>query len=266
MRDMSEPGAEYFARLAFDLQAEPDTDATVDVIVDYARDAVQCDDAGLHLVEGRRIRTAASTGERVREADDLQNELGEGPCLSSIESLGSYVVSDTATDPRWPTYGPRLARLGYRSMVSVPLVTKERLLGSLNLFSVAPGSLDDTDEAVARIFARHASIALANARAEDNLERALDGRKLIGQAQGILMERFSIDEGRAFSLLRRYSQHRNVKLVSVAEDVVSGSLFPALPEPVDSRTASVEAIGATHRASGRRPSASSPSDERSRLA
>ncbi|RWZ51997.1 ANTAR domain-containing protein [Labedella phragmitis] len=266
MRDMSEPGAEYFARLAYDLQAEPDTEATVDVVVEYARDAVKCDGAGVHLLEGKRIRTAASTGELVRQADDLQNELGEGPCLSSIESLGSYVVPDSANDPRWPVYGPRLARLGYRSMVSVPLVTKDSVIGSLNLFSVAPHSLDATDEAVARIFARHASIALANARSEDNLEKALDGRKAIGQAQGILMERFRIDEGRAFSLLRRYSQHHNTKLVVVAQDVISGGLFPALPDAGEADRAPVEELGASRRANGRRPSASSPSDERSRLA
>ena len=266
MRDMSEPGAEYFARLAFDLQAEPDTEATVEVVVEYARDAVRCDDVGIHLLEGRKIRTAAATGDRVWQADELQNELGEGPCISSIETLGSYVVPDTANDARWPNYGPRLARLGYRSMISVPLVTKDRVIGSLNLFSVAPHSLDDTDEAVARIFGRHASIALANARSEDNLEKALDGRKTIGQAQGMLMERFSIDEGRAFSLLRRYSQHHNMKLVAVAQDVVSGELFAALGETEQTPTAPVEEIGATLRASGRRPSASSPSDERSRLA
>src|SRR5690606_32266841 len=102
----------------------------------------------------------------------------------------------------------------------VLLETRERRYGSLNLYAERTGAFDGNDLATAMIFARHASVALANAHQEQGLLTAIDARKVIGQAQGILMERFDIDPDRAFEVLRRYSQNHNQKLHSVATWVV----------------------------------------------
>ena len=74
--------------------------------------------------------------------------------------------------------------------------------------------------------ARHAAIALAKVHESDHLWRAIDARKLIGQAQGILMERYDLDEERAFEALRRYSQDNNVKLRVVADRLVETRKLP----------------------------------------
>ena len=100
--------------------------------------------------------------------------------------------ADVAVDPRWPKWGPAVAELGLRSVLSLRLETKARRYGSLNLYAEQVGAFDDDDLAVATIFVRHASVALANAHNEEGLQVAIDARKLIGQAQGILMERFDI--------------------------------------------------------------------------
>ena len=90
----------------------------------------------------------------------------------------------------------------------------------------ATGALDAADRAVAEEVAVHARIALAAWDTADDLALGLASRSVIGQAQGILMERFSLDADRAFQVLRRYSQDGNVKLVEVARRVVQTGALP----------------------------------------
>jgi hypothetical protein len=97
--------------------------------------------------------------------------------------------------------------------------------------SCAPCWFDADALAVAEVLGRHASIALAAAREEESLWQAIDARKLIGQAQGILMERFDLDDERAFEVLRRYSQNTNTKLNEVARTLVHTRTLPAYGQP-----------------------------------
>lgn len=218
---------DFFSEVALDLHEQPTTEQTVDLISSYAQQAIGCDDAGIMLVQSRkRIETAAASSERVTRSHELQRELDEGPCLDALESGGSFLCPDVLTDERWRLWGPAVAALGIRSALSVLLETRERRYGSLNLYADRPGAFDASDLATSLIFARHASIALANAHHEQGLIVAADARKVIGQAQGILMERFDIDDDRAFEVLRRYSQSHNQKLHTVASWVVANRRNP----------------------------------------
>lgn len=212
---------DFFSEVALALHEQPTTEKTVELITQYAQIAAGSDEAGIMLVHSRaRVETAASTSDRVARSHDLQYELDEGPCIDAIENGASYLSPDVETDDRWSRWGRSMAELGIHSAMSVLLETRERRYGSLNLYCDAPDAFDDNDLATAQIFARHASIALANAHQEQGLLVAIDARKVIGQAQGILMERFDIDPDRSFEVLRRYSQNHNQKLHTVATWVV----------------------------------------------
>lgn len=211
----------FFAQMALDLHEAPTPESTVERIAEYAQVATNCDDAGIMLVHARnQIETAAATSPRVGESHQLQIVHDEGPCLDAIEGGPYYQSDDIRADRRWPKWGPAVAELGLRSALSLRLATASRRYGSLNLYAERVGAFDEDDLAVATIFVRHASVALANAHNEQGLQIAIDARKLIGQAQGILMERFDIDADRAFDFLRRQSQANNVKLRHVAEWIV----------------------------------------------
>lgn len=218
----------YFADLALDLHEEPTAERTVDRIAEYAKAGMRSDDAGILLVHSRhRVETAAATSERAERAHTLQTELDEGPCLDAITAEESlYLIGDTATDERWPRWSRLMADLGVRSVISLRLETQARRYGSLNLYGSEPGMFGADDVAVASIFSRHASIALAASQEADGLQRAMDARKVIGIAMGILMERFSIDSDRAFTVLQRYSQTHNVKLRDVAQQVADRRTLP----------------------------------------
>lgn len=239
MADMEHPGTTrrrtvgevdadtFFSHMALDLHAEPDADATVELIAEFARIAVDCADAGIMLVHARRhIETAAATSPRVAESHDLQIVHDEGPCLDALDGDAIYSVPDTSNDPRWSKWGPAVHQIGMRSAVSVRLETRGRRYGSLNLYADEVGAFSEDDIAVATIFSRHASVAIAAAHNEDGLQVAIDARKLIGQAQGILMERFDIDADRAFTFMRRQSQDHNQKLRDIASWVVANRSDP----------------------------------------
>jgi GAF domain-containing protein len=135
--------------------------------------------------------------------------------------INAYVIGETAIDPRFPRWGPEAAELGFHSVISVILETKQKRFGSLNVYSSEAHAFDRDDLAVIEIFSHRAARALAVAEENLGLTTALDTRKLIGQAQGILMERLDLDADRAFEYLVRQSQARNVKLRAIADWVIA---------------------------------------------
>jgi GAF domain-containing protein len=214
--------------MALDLHEEPTAERTIDRIAEYAKASMRCDDAGILLVHSRsRVETAAATSERAERAHTLQTELDEGPCLDAIAAQEPfYLIGDTVTDERWPRWSRIVADLDVRSVLSVRLETNQRRYGSLNLYGSVPHMFGADDIAVASIFGRHASIAVATSQETEGLHRAMDARKVIGIAMGILMERYSIDADRAFTVLQRYSQANNIKLREVAQQVADLRQLP----------------------------------------
>ncbi len=219
---MQKEAAAVFADMARLLEAEPDLVSTALQICELAKDALACDFAGITLLHGRnRVETVAATDPLVERGDALQYEYGEGPCLQAIWSHETFAVEDLTTDTRWPRWAAAAASLGLRSILAVRLFTTGETHGALNMYAAEQRLFSPDDVAMAQIYASHASVALAAAREEEQLRAAIDSRHLIGLAQGILMERFDIGVERAFDVLRRYSQTRNVKLRDIAEEVVA---------------------------------------------
>lgn len=183
-----------------------------------------CEYAGISLIEGRRITSPASSNDVPRSLDAIQEEVGEGPCLDAIKEHEVFQTGDLHGETRWPLFATRAnGETGVLSILSLRLFIEEDTMGALNLYSSRFDAFDETDVALASVFAVHAAVAMSSARREENLERKADSRDLIGQAKGILMARSSLDEEQAFDLLRRASQRSNTKLTKVAEQVVDGT-------------------------------------------
>lgn len=213
--------------MALELHDEGTVEETVDRVLEHALKAVHADYAGVVFVhKGRTVETAASTDPLVDRLEAIQAECGEGPDMDLLTDRYSVIVPDTRAESRWPTWGRQVAALGVRSMLSVRLYTSSTTVGTLNLFDRLPDRFDVSDQEVAHVLARHAAVALANARNTQNLWQAIDARKRVGQAQGILMERYDLDEDKAFSVLMRYSQNNNMKLRDVAERLVTTRDLP----------------------------------------
>lgn len=225
--------ARYFAELAAELQVAETVTETADQAVAYAQEQLDADLASITLVRRRdELETIAPSDPIATQIDLLQYELREGCCFESAENAETLRSSSLATDPRWPRWGPRVAELGYSSVIAIGLHDiNGRRTGALNLYWAEERSFSDFDVSFAHVFGRHAAVALSATLKETHLQTALDSRKRIGQAQGILMERFNLDEDQAFDVLRRYSQHHNEKLYVVAEELVTTRRLPAAEQP-----------------------------------
>lgn len=222
------PDQDDFAEMARTLNEAPTVDETLERIVQLALKSLDCTYAGISYSETRvkKVETGAASHEVVRAGDQAQYELGEGPCLQALVDGKSYRTDDTVGDERWPRWGERAQGLGLRSTLGVQLWHDGTILGALNLYSAEVGHFDDDDLQVTEVYAAHAAVALGRSRKESHLRRAIDSRHLVGMAQGILMERFGLDQQRAFAVLRRYSQHHNIKIRIVAEQLVATRELP----------------------------------------
>ncbi|OWY61615.1 hypothetical protein B7486_62845, partial [cyanobacterium TDX16] len=197
-------------------------DGTRQQIVAVAEQAIQgCDGAGIFVLEDGVAATVAASSALVVEVDQLQIDSGEGPCLDAASDGSRCLADDLSDDGRWSTFGPTAVHAGVRSVLAYPLASDRS--SALNLYAALPASFTSRGQAQGQVFAALATVALAHAgeRAADahrseHLIEALETRELIGQAQGILMERERITAAEAFSVLRQASQHQNVKLRAVA--------------------------------------------------
>lgn len=224
--------ARTLAAMAVELEQERDPDTVLDRVSHYARLVLDADDAGVLRTHTRsRVETPAATSEVVNRAHQLQVEFDEGPCLDAIEGRATYVTNDVRNDPRWPRWGPAAADIGVLSAVGVRLATRDRGYGSLNIYAQRLDAFTDRDAEVAEMLAAHATAAFAAAHELEGLRTALDSRSIIGQAQGILMQKFDIDSDAAFEFLKRISQHENRKLITLAEAIVVQRDSNARPEP-----------------------------------
>jgi GAF domain-containing protein len=212
------------ARILF--QAGSVTDTLAQVVALAVATVEGCDFAGLFLIDDGVVTTPVQTDPIVDEVDALQHQANEGPCLDAITHRLIFYAEDLANDLRWPQFGPLAAAKGMRSLLALPLATDGNL-GALNLYARYPAAFGVVDRGKGVILASLASLALSSAhshedevRRVDNLHAALSSREVIGQAEGILMERERITAYEAFNLLRRASQHLNLKLREVAQNLV----------------------------------------------
>jgi GAF domain-containing protein len=166
------------------------------------------------------LSTVAPTDQRLLRIDEEQYRLQEGPCYQASVETGPIVSSDLGADERFPKYGPVALSEGIRAQIGVRLFDTRRSNAALNLYSTSVGAFDDV-ESLGALFAHQSAQAIAYAHEVGNLSEAVRTRTMIGQAVGIVMERYGLNDERAFAFLQRLSSHRNVKLRLVAQEIIS---------------------------------------------
>lgn len=183
--------------------------------------------AAITVVDRRRrsIRTLAATDDAPVTLNTVQQQAQAGPCLSVLSQEPIIRVDDLSAEDRWPDYSRAALELGVRAVLSLRLSVPDhsQAFGALSLYSAVPGGFDDDAVMVATAYATHAAIALD----KSTLGKALDNRDVIGQAKGILIERYRLTADAAFDRLVETSQHTNRRLLDVAEHLVLTGDLPS---------------------------------------
>jgi hypothetical protein len=176
----------------------------------------------------QRPRTLASTDNTALVVNEIQHQLGDGPCLTAASKSEVVRLPDLTRDARWPAFTSKvIATTGVRGVLSFHLVDQP-VPSALSVFSTDPEAFDEDAFDAAVLFAAHARVLLTHAASASraaNLETALRTSRQIGAAIGILMNAHKITEEEAYALLRRTSNRLNRKLYDIANDVtVTGAL------------------------------------------
>jgi hypothetical protein len=213
------------AQLVRELDVEGKTELD-HLLTDLTQAAVHyvpgADAAGMTVVErGRRVRTIGATTAEAEALDSFQEQHGDGPCLSAAWEHHTVRVDDFTSDERWPLFlRDAVAGTEMRSSLSFMMFTDRGSMGALNLYARAPHSFTEESVELGLVFATHGAVLWGSYLRENQFRSALASRDLIGQAKGMLMERFSIDATHAFSLLTRLSQESNARVVDVAGKII----------------------------------------------
>lgn len=215
---------------ARELQHQSDARETMQAAVEIAvRDIGAADGAALSLVvRSGDVQTLAASSEQARRGDELQHELEEGPCLTTVWDEHLVHSPDLTAEDRWPTWAARAAQeTGYRSLMAFQLFTTRDAVGGLNLYSTRARGFEAADRDYGLALAAHVAVAVREAQQIEQLQHALDSRTVISQAVGILMERYGIPPDVAFSVLARVSSTTNTKLHLIAAELCSSGKLPS---------------------------------------
>lgn len=169
-----------------------------------------------------RLETFAPTDEGLRALDAAQYELREGPCYDAASDTVHVIANDLETDARFPKYAAVALAAGVRSQAGLRLFENPKSQGALNLYSDRVGAFEDF-ETLGALFAQQSAMAIGYAQEVQSLKEALNTRTTIGQAVGIVMERYGLTDERAFAFLARVSQQRNVKVRLVAQEIIAAT-------------------------------------------
>jgi GAF domain-containing protein len=223
--------AGVFARMSGLLLNEETLETSLSLLSSLAHETVPgASGAGVSIIEGRRRISSGSTDDRVRQADALQYQLDEGPCLTAAMSRKLVRVDDLTTDRRWPRWAAAVEPLGLRSALSTPLVAGEAGLGAIKVYAENPGAFDGRSEQLLTLFSAQAALLVANVqtynrakRLSEDMRQVIHDRDLIGVAKGVLMGRHAVDEDTALRMLMARTQEEDAGLAAAARAVVDSA-------------------------------------------
>ena len=173
------------------------------------------------------MENLGATDDLVRDDDDLQAQLQQGPCLDAIWEHEQVHSGDIAAEARWPDWGRQMReKYGVQSMLCTRMFTNETTVGALNLYATERYAFDQPARDAATLVAAHSAVAVAAAQQIESLQVAVDHRTTTGKAIGIVMERYGLTDDQALDVLRRLSSQANRRIYDIALDLIATGNLP----------------------------------------
>ena len=193
-----------------------------ELIESGARHVTGCQYAGITLTEkNKAVANVVATHRYPMVLDAIQNRYGEGPCVAAAWRHHMMHIDDLNVDQRWPRYQRHaLEQTPIRSILSYELFVDGGSMAALNFYADNPHAFTEDSVELGGVFAAHVALAWSMMRRQDQFRSALASRDIIGQAKGVIMERFNLDAVEAFDLLSRLSQQSNTKLLDIAKTLI----------------------------------------------
>ena len=167
-----------------------------------------------------RIRATQAISEAYLKERSLR--LGEGVVGLVAQEKKSLAILDVLKDPLYKE--KELARKeGLVSMLSVPMVVKEKVIGVINIYTSYPHEFTETEQAVLTMVANQAAICIENTELMVKtkvIQEELETRKLVERAKGIFMKQHGLSEDEAFKRIRKASMDSRKTMREIAEAIL----------------------------------------------
>ncbi|MGW7412317.1 GAF and ANTAR domain-containing protein [Streptomyces sp. NPDC054863] len=238
--------AKAFVSLADSFAEDVDPTVLLDRLAAHCVALTSTDAAGIMMIDARgSLRTMAVSDSRAALLELFQMQSGQGPCIDAWHEQHRLDVPDLATqESRWPDFVPLARELGFRGAYALPMKVNGQGVGALNLLREDPGTLTDTELALAQALADVACVAVVRwqadpARPHDVLtqvQAAVSVKATIETAKGLLAAAGGIGVQEADAALHRYSRLHGMSPSDAAQQLVRRTLDPC--EVMAARTAS----------------------------
>lgn len=194
-------------------------------VSEVAGDQVEC---AVTLKLRRKPTTIAGSSQRAVELDQIEQAVGDGPCIKALREMSPIIIDDVTADSRWPDLARKFAEADVHSSLGVPLEISSEASAALNFFASKPGifTANVYEKAVGFAAAAHNTLHLsvrigtAQSRADD-LEAAMQSRTAINLACGVIMAQNRCSQSEAMEILTKVSSNRNRKLRDVAAELIA---------------------------------------------
>lgn len=211
------------------LLTEQTAQHAVNELAEAARSVIEhAEGAGVSLIMGGERTSVGYTDSYVLTADQLQYELGEGPCLTAWATGQAQVIEDTTTDERWKHWNAAAADAGVRSCATSPLIRGKEPIGALKVYSREADAFSSADTQVLANLATAAAALLGHIQASDTPQRinaelnnALQSKSTTDTARGIIMERHNLDPDQALEHLLTLAVTTRMTMAEVSRTIVT---------------------------------------------
>jgi len=193
------------------------------------------DGAGLMLSDAdQHLRSVAASDQRLAHLEEIQIEHAEGPCIAAFEDKELVGVEDLSQDQRWPKFSDAAVSRRVRAVLASPLPYNQDAVGVVAVVSERSRPWSAEGELALLAFTDLAALLIAsmmqsqqNSELAVQLQGALDSRRIIEQAKGVLMGRHGIPARVAFEQLRAQARAERRKIAAICAEVVANTVPPA---------------------------------------
>ncbi|HLH59207.1 MAG TPA: ANTAR domain-containing protein [Streptosporangiaceae bacterium] len=189
------------------------------------------DGAGLMLTnDEQHLCNVAASDDRFAHLEELQIVHGEGPCIAAFEDKMLVGAEDLAGDTRWPMFSRAAVDRNVRAVLASPLPYNQDAVGVVAVLSEQRRPWSPEGELALLAFTDLAALLIASMMQNEEkselatqLQGALDTRKVIEQAKGVLIGRQGVTARTAYVLLRAQARAERRKLAAICAEVVSNA-------------------------------------------
>lgn len=193
-------------------------------------DVVKADSCFIYLINDKELILRASKNPHSKDIGNIRVKVGEGITGWVAEKKKLVAISRKAySDERFKFFN-NLPEDKYEAFLSSPIIYKDRMLGVINIQHKKSRRYKEKEIKLIEAIARAIGGAIENARLfteTEVLKDALESRKIIEKAKGILMKDLAISEGEAYKLLHKKSMDKRISMKEVAQAVILSSELKA---------------------------------------